>query len=424
MSNFRVTHTNSKKLLTRGAEIMLTVTKLDGLKPREKLYRVADSGGLCIEIHQNGARYWRYRYRFADKQKMLSLGAYPETSLKAARKKRDAARDQVEAGTDPSMKRKQEKLTARYTAENGFEAVAREWIKGRKNLAPATLEKLNWMLGTHAFPWLGVRPVSEITAPELLAVLRRVESMGKLETAQRLKQVCGQVFRYAIATGRAERDPSGDLRGALQTAKTRHHSSITDPVKVGELLRAIDGYEGNLVSVCALRFAPLVFVRPGELRRAEWQEMDLDAGEWRIPGERMKMRVPHVVPLSRQAVAILRELEPLTGKGRYVFPSIRSARIPMSEGTVNAALRRLGYDKDTMTGHGFRSMASTLLHEQGWKSDLIERQLAHGERNEVKAAYNYAEHLPERRKMMQAWANYLDGLKTGAKVLPINRKAT
>lgn len=403
---------------------MLTDTKLKALKPKEKLYRRADSGGLCIEVHPKGGLYWRYRYRFAGKQKMLSLGTYPAVSLKDARKRRDKAREQVETGTDPSMKRKQDRLTARYAAETAFEPVAREWLDSRKNLAKATRTKLEWMLTTHAFPWLGARPVSEVTAPELLAVLRRLESAGKLETAQRLKQVCGQVFRFAIASGRADRDPAADLRGALQTAKTRHHASITEPGRVGELLRALDGFEGSFVVKCALRLAPLVFVRPGELRKAEWQEFDLEAGEWRIPGEKMKMRVPHVVPLSRQAVEILRELHPLTGRGRFVFPSLRGPKSPMSSGTLNAALRRLGYDKDTMTPHGFRSMASTLLHEQGWKSAVIERQLAHGERNQVKAAYNYAEHMPERRKMMLAWAEYLHSLKVGAQVLPISRHST
>lgn len=294
-------------------------------------------------------------------------------------------------------------------------------MAGRGNLADSTRVKLHWLLESFAFPWIGARPISDITAPELLAVLRRVESLGKLETTQRLKRVCGQIFRYAVATGRAERDPSADLRGVLKTGKVRHRASITDPAKVGELLRAMDGFAGSLVVACALKFAPLVFVRPGELRKAEWAEFDLDAGEWRIPAERMKMRQPHLVPLSHQAVAILRELYPLTGSGRYVFPSIRSMARPMSENTITVALRRLGYTGDEMTGHGFRSMASTLLHEQGWPSDVIERQLAHAERNKVKAAYNYAEHLPQRRKMMQAWADYLDGLKGGGKVIPIKR---
>jgi len=402
---------------------MLTDTKLKAIRPHQKLYRRADAGGLCIEVHPNGARYWRYRYRFAGKAKMLSLGVYPDVSLAEARRRRDDARRVLHSGVDPSAQRKQEKLTARLSSVTAFEPVAREWLASRGRLADATRAKTEWMLETHVFPWIGKRPVGDVTAPELLAVLRRLESLDKLETAQRVKQICGQVFRYAIATGRAERDPAADLRGALKTKKTRHHAAITDPAKVGELLRAIDGFSGGLVVASALKFAPLVFVRPGELRKAEWSEFDLDAAEWRIPAERMKMRALHIVPLSEQAVAILRELQPLTGHGRYVFPSIRSPRDPMSENTVTAALRRLGYTGNEMTGHGFRSMASTMLHEQGWNTDVVERQLAHAERNRVKAAYNHAEYLPERRKMMHAWADYLDGLRAGASVVSIKRKA-
>lgn len=398
---------------------MLTVPKLRALKPKAKLYRVTDELGLAVEVQPNGSRYWRFRYRFAGKQKMMSLGTFPNTSLAEARAKRDDARKLLDNGTDPSAQRQLDKLTARMAEVTAFEPVAREWLAGRGKLAKATREKLEWMLGTHAYPYLGKRPIGEIAAPELLAVLRRVESRGKLETAQRLKQTCGQVFRYAVATGRAERDPSADLRGALQTTKTRHHASITDPAKVGELMRAIDGFQGQFVTACALKLAPLVFVRPGELRRAEWAEIDLDAAIWRIPAEKMKMREPHLVPLSEQAVAILRELEPVTGSGGYVFPGIRSTRKPMSENTINAALRRLGYGSDEMTGHGFRSMASTLLHEQGWPSNIIERQLSHGERDKVKAAYNYATHMPERQKMMQQWADYLDTLTAGRNVVPL-----
>ena len=403
---------------------MLTDTKLKALKPRGKLYRLADGAGLCIEVHPSGARYWRFRYRFAGKAKMLSLGVYPEVSLADARQRLEDVRRLLGCGIDPSAQRRQDKLTAQFAVVNGFEAVAREWLAGRGKLADVTKAKTRWMLETYVFPWIGKRPVGEVTAPELLAVLRRPESLDKLETAQRLKQICGQVFRYAVATGRAERDPSADLRGALKTKKTRHHASITNPAKVGELLRAIDGFSGGLVVASALKIAPLVFVRPGELRKAEWSEFDLDNAEWRIPAERMKMRALHIVPLSEQAVAILKELQPLTGHGRYVFPSIRSQRDPMSENTITAALRRLGYTGDEMTGHGFRSMASTMLNEQGWAPDVIERQLAHAERNRVRAAYNHAEYLPERRKMMQAWADYLGGLRDASgKVVPIKRKA-
>ncbi|MCG9033250.1 tyrosine-type recombinase/integrase [Laribacter hongkongensis] len=273
------------------------------------------------------------------------------------------------------------------------------------------------------FPWLGSRPVAEIDAPALLAVLRRIESRGAIETAHRAMQSAGQVFRYAIATGRAQRNPAADLVGALAPAIKQSFPTITDPTRIAELLRAIDGYQGTLPTLCALRLAPLVFVRPGELRKAEWSEIDLDGSTWIIPAERMKMREKHVVPLSKQAVAILRELHPLTGDGRYVFPGARTNGRPMSENTINAALRRLGYDKDTMTGHGFRHMASTLLNEQGWNRDAIERQMAHAERNQVRAVYNYAEYLPERRKMMQAWSDYLDALKAGTAAKPLLRVA-
>jgi integrase len=300
--------------------------------------------------------------------------------------------------------------------------VAREWYaKKLPTWAPTTAQKVIRQLEKDIFPWIGNRPIKDIAAPELLAALRRMESRGALELAHRMREYCGMVFRYAVATGKAERDSSGDLKGALAPVKTKHHASVTDPKKIGELLRAIDGYTGSFMTKCALQLAPLVFVRPGELRTAEWAEFDLDASEWRIPGEKMKMRDKHIVPLSQQAVEILRSIHPLTGSGRYVFPSVRTTVRPMSENTVNAALRRMGYEKNEMTGHGFRSMASTLLHEQGWPHEAIERQLAHAERNKVSAAYNYAEHLPKRREMMQYWADYLIRLAAGAKVLNIKK---
>jgi integrase len=261
------------------------------------------------------------------------------------------------------------------------------------------------------FPWLGARPIDSITPPELLSALRRIEDRGAIETAHRAHQNCGQVFRYAVATGRAGRDPSADLRGAIPPAKVKHHASITDVKELGDLLRSIEGYKGSFITKCALRIAPLVFVRPGELRKAEWIEFDLDNSEWKIPPERMKMRVQHIVPLAWQATEILRELHALTGNHQYVFPGARTNGRPMSENTINAALRRLGYQSSDMTGHGFRSTASTLLNEQGWNRDAIERQLAHAERDSIRAAYNYAEHLPERRKMMQSWADYLEVLR-------------
>ncbi len=302
-----------------------------------------------------------------------------------------------------------------------LEAVAREWhAKYARLWVPSHAEKIIMRLERDVFPWLGARSVGEVTAPEVLAVLRRIESRGAIDIAHRVHQNIGRIFHYAIATGRAERNPATDIRGALPPAKEKHHAAITEPKAVGELLRAIDGYQGSFVTQCALRLAPLLFVRPGELRKAEWSEIDLEAAEWHIPAERMKMRAVHIVPLSRQALAVLHELRPLTSSGHYVFPGLRTPTRPMSENTVNAALRRLGYGKDEMTGHGFQSMASTLLNEQGWHRDAIERQLAHGERDAVRAAYNYAEHLPERRRMMQAWADYLDGLKNGAEVVPLH----
>ncbi|MGH8578103.1 MAG: tyrosine-type recombinase/integrase [Gammaproteobacteria bacterium] len=396
----------------------LTDRAIRSAKPQEKPIKLFDGGGLYLLLNPNGSRWWRLRYRVAGKAKGLSLGTFPAVSLKQARVRRDEARKQLAAGIDPSAARKAQKAAA----ADSFEAVAREWhCKRAPGWAPGHADRILAALRKDVFPWLGTRGVREIQAPELLAVLRRIEARGAIDTAHRVLQNCGQVFRFAVATGRAARDPAADLRGALVTVRGSHFASITEPKAIGALLRAIDGYQGTFPVRCALRLAPLTFVRPGELRAAEWPEFDLDAAEWRIPAERMKMRAIHIVPLSAQAVGILRELHPLTGTGHYVFPSVRTPTRPMSENTVNAALRRLGYAKDEMTGHGFRSMASTLLNEQGWHRDAIERQLAHGERDAVRAAYNYAEHLPERRDMMQSWANCLDGLKSGAEVIPIRR---
>ncbi len=395
----------------------LTDTAIRNAKPGTKRNKLFDERGLFLLIAPAGGKWWRLKYRVAGREKLLSLGTYPEVGLKEARDKRDAARKLLAAGIDPGLARKAE----RSAIADSFEAVAREWhAKRAPGWAPGHAEKVMGRIERDVFPWLGARPVGEVKAPELLAVLRRIETRGAIELAHRAHQICGQVFRYAIATGRAERDPAADLRGALPPVKERHHAAITDPKAVGALLRAIDGYQGSFITQCALLLAPLTFVRPGELRKAEWPEIDLDAAEWRIPAERMKMRAIHIIPLSVQAVAILHELRPLTGSGRYVFPGLRTPTRPMSENTINAALRRLGYAKDEMTGHGFRSMASTMLNEQGWHRDAIERQLAHGERDAVRAAYNYAEHLPLRRRMMQGWADYLDGLKSGAEVVPLH----
>jgi len=398
----------------------ITDIALRNAKPGPKPYKLKDERGLFLEVRPNGGKWWRLRYFFAGKEKMLSLGVYPEVSLKDARERRDEARKQLASGVDPSAARKEARAICLQPAET-FEGMAREWhAKFKAAWTEGTAKSNITRLEKDIFPYLGSAPIKEVTAPDLLAALRRIEARGAEETARRVRVLCGQVFRYAVASGRADHDPSGSLRGALTPAKPKNFAAITDPREVAGLLRAIDSYSGSFVVLCALRLAPLVFVRPGELRHAEWAEIDLDAAEWRIPAHKMKMRDAHFVPLSKQSVAILRAVHPLTGGGRYVFPSERTTSRPMSENTILAALRRMGYGTDEMTGHGFRSMASTLLHEMGWDSDVIERQLAHAERNKVKGAYNRAGHLPERKRMMQQWADHLDALKAGAKVTPLH----
>ncbi len=399
----------------------LTAQEVRNAKPRDKVYRLYDEKGMYLEVTPAGGTYWRLKYRFDGKEKRLALGVYPAVSLADARKRRRTARSLLDRGVDPSAAKATKVADASAAAES-FEVIAREWFdKNAPRWAKSHADKIIRRLELNVFPWIGRDPIAKIEAPELLAVLRRVESRGALDTAHRTMQNCSQVFRYAVATGRARRDPTQDLRGALAPVKHEHYASVRDPKEVAALLRAIDGFSGTLPVRCAIRLLPLVFVRPGELRMARWAEFYLDVAEWRIPAERMKRRVPHIVPLAEQAVAILRELEPLTGRGELLFPGIRDRKKPMSENTINAALRRLGYERHQMTGHGFRSIASTLLNEQGWNRDAIERQLAHAERDSVRAAYNYAEHLPERRLMMQAWADYLDGLKRGADVVPIRQ---
>lgn len=404
----------------------LTDIKVRNAKPGEKDIKFFDGGGLFLLVTLRGGKLWHFKYRFDGREKKLSFGTYPEVSLAEAREKRDAARKQVAAGIDPGEARKAEKRTGSEKAANTFEAVAREWHARQKGVwteghAIRTMQRLE----RDIFRCIGARPISEITAPELLSVLRRIESRGAHETAHRARFVCGQVFRYAVATGRAERDPSADLKGALTPLKTKHHAAITDPKEVAALLRALDSYKGSFVVKCALQLAPLVFVRPGELRQAEWAEIDLDAAEWNIPAERMKMKQAHLVPLSDQAVVILRDLQGLTGNSRYVFPSGRSFARPMSNNAVNAALRRMGYGTDEMTGHGFRAMARTILDEVlQVRPDFIEHQLAHAVKDPNGRAYNRTAHLVERRNMMQVWADYLDGLKAGAKVLPLKRQKT
>jgi len=398
----------------------LSDTAIRNAKNKEKPYKLHDEKGLYILVNQAG-KYFRFDYRFGGKRKTLALGVYPDLTLKDAREKHAEARKQIVNGVDPAEFKKITKTIKAERAANSFEAVAREWFTKQATVwAESHSSKIIIRLEQDIFPWLGGRPIAEITAPELLAALRRVESRGVIETTHRLRTICGQVFRYAISTGRAERDPAADLRGALQPAKTRHYSTITEPSKIGELLRAIDGYTGTFVVKCAFRLAPLVFVRPGELRQAEWAEIDLDAAVWNIPAEKMKMKEPHLVPLSSQAVTILRELQPLTGSSRYVFPCGRSFARPMSENAVNAALRRMGFEKSEITGHGFRAMARTILDEVlQVRPDFIEHQLAHAVRDPNGRAYNRTAHLPERRRMMQAWADYLDGLKVGCEVVPL-----
>jgi len=389
----------------------LSAVRVRDAKPREKPYKLFDERGLYLLVKPTADQYqgrlWRFRYRVNGVEKLLALGTYPDVSLKRAREKRDEARRLLADGVDPNVQRKTERAASTET----FEAVGREWLAHRaKTTAAITQQKATWLL-EQIFSDIGSRPIREVSAPELLAALRKIEARGHHESAHRAKQKCGQVFRYAIATGRTERDISSDLRGALVPVVSKSHAALTDPAEIGALLRAIDSYEGQPITAAALKLAPLVFVRPGELRGARWAEFNLDAGEWRIPGPRMKMGEQHIVPLSRQAVTILLDPQLLTGRSEYVFPSLLSATRPMSNNTINTALRRLGYMKDQMTGHGFRAMASTLLNEQGFPPDVIELQLAHVERNKIRAAYNRAQRLADRVQMMQAWGDYLETLR-------------
>ncbi|MDR3734169.1 MAG: integrase arm-type DNA-binding domain-containing protein [Acidobacteriaceae bacterium] len=389
----------------------LSNTAIRNAKPKQKTVKLFDERGLYLEVSPNGGKWWRLKYRFDGKEKRLSLGVYPDVSLKDARDRRDAARKLLADGIDPSVNRKLQKAAHADRAANSFEVVAREWFaKYFATWAESHSERIVRLFERDIFPWIGGRPLADVTAPEVLAVLRRIESRGALDTAHRALYNCGQVFRYAIATGRAAHDPSSDLRGALSPVKGAHFAATTDPKQVAEILRAMDGYEGSLVVHCALRLAPLVFVRPGELRRAEWADIDLEGAEWRYTVT--KTDTPHIVPLARQALAILRELHPLTGLGRFVFPSARSNQRPMSDNAILAAMRRMGISKDEMSGHGFRAVARTILDEVlGVRPDYIEHQLAHAVRDPNGRAYNRTAHLPERKKMMQLWADYLDKLK-------------
>ena len=404
----------------------LTDTAVRNAKPGAKPAKLSDERGLFLLVTSEGGKWWRFRYGFGGKEKLLSLGTYPDVSLAKARQKRDDARALLADGIDPSEHRKAAKVTRAGLAANTFEVIGREWYaKAMMDKAETTKQKLLRRLEVDVFPWIGARPVADIVPADLVRIIERIESRGAVDLAKRVHNAVGRIFKYAVTKGFASSNPaqSIDLSLILTQNSVQHHSSVTEPKAVGELLRAIGGFTGSFSTKCALRLAALVFVRPGNLRHAEWTEIDFDKAEWRIPAGKMKIPEQHIVPLSTQAIAILREIQPLTGHSRYVFASERGGGKPMSENTINAALRRLGYTKHEMTGHGFRSMASTLLHELGLPHAVIERQLAHGERNKVSAAYNFAEHLPERRKMMQQWADYLDKLKTGAEVIPLHGRA-
>jgi integrase len=397
----------------------LTAAKVREIKASKKPRRLFDERGLYLEVSPAGGKWWRLKYRFGGKEKRLSLGVYPDTSLKDARDRRDASRKLLADGVDPSDNRKAMRSTSLDRAANSFEVVAREWFtKFSSEWVPNHRANVIRLFERDIFPMIGARAVSDVKVPELLTMLRRIEARGALNTAHRARGSCSQVLRYAVATGRCERDPSADLRGALPPKKGGHFAATTEPSELAGILRAMDGYEGDLVVRCALRVAPLVFVRPGELRTAEWKDFDLDAAEWRYKVR--KTDTDHIVPLSRQAIGILREVQPLTGNGRFVFPGARTDKRPMSDNAILAAMRRMGINKQEMTGHGFRAVARTILDEVlGVRPDFIEHQLAHAVRDPNGRAYNRTAHLPERRKMMQEWADYLDKLKAGAEIVPI-----
>lgn len=398
---------------------MLTAIAIRALKPAAKPYKVADGKGLYILVQPSGALLWRFKFRFRGIEKKLSLGRFPDVSLQDARKLRDEARDKIESGSDPAAERKLAELAARKAAANTFKLVADEYIEKmeRECKSPATLKKARWFCDLLDRD-IGHRPISEVSPHELLAAIKRIERKGHHETAQRLRAFAGRVFRYAIATLRADRNPADVLRGALTVPQVRHHSAILDPTLVGKLLRAIDGYEGRVETRLALQLAPHVFVRPGELRTAEWSEVDLEASLWRIPGEKMKMKEPHVVPLSKQSAELFRQLRDLGNPGPFVFPALHTSKRSMCENTLNTALRRMGYDNDEMTSHGFRAIASTFLNESGlWHPDAIERALAHRERSAVRAAYHRGTHWSERVRMAQWWSDHLDFLRDGAEII-------
>jgi len=391
----------------------LSDTAIKAAKPLpDKPFKLPDEKGMYLFVHNNGSKYFRLDYRFNGKRKTLALGIYPETTLKHAREKRDSARKQIAEGIDPSEYKRAVKSSKATQSSNSFEIIAREWGSKKVNDWENKTNRAKRMLERNIFPWLGTMPITDILPIDILTCLRRVEDRGTIETAHRTLQICGQIFRYAVATSRVNRDITPDLRGALPPAKGQHFASITDPKDVAELLRAIDSYTGSLSAICALKLAPLLFVRPGELRAAEWAHINFDDREWRFFVS--KTKTEHIVPLSKQAIAIFQELHPLTGHGRFIFPSERNPRGDrcMSENTLNAALKRLGYGKNMMTAHGFRAMARTILDEVlEYRVDFIEHQLAHAVKDPNGRAYNRTAHLPARHKMMQHWSDYLDNLK-------------
>ena len=398
----------------------LSALAVERAKPREKSYRLKDDDGLYLEVKPSGKKYWRLRYWIDYKENRMALGEYPLVSLGEARERRDEKRRLIKDGVDPVTAQKEAKAAASLSAANTFESVAHEWIAHRAEGVDAKTNDANLRrLEMNIFPFIGSRPITEITATEILACLNRVNARGAKEVAKRVRVICSQVFRYAIAVGKVDRDMAADLKGALPPRQKQHRATLTDTKEVGQLMLDIENCKASHVVHCALRLAPLVFVRPGELRQAEWPEFDFESAIWRIPEKRMKKvknsQFQHIVPLSRQAMAILEEVRPVTGQGKYVFPSSRSFSRPMSENTLNVALRRMGYEKAEMCAHGFRGMASTLLNELGWNFDAIEKQLAHMPRDQVRAAYNHAQHLPTRKEMMQFWADYLTELKEKAR---------
>ena len=399
----------------------LTEMTIRSAKPRAKIVKLSDGGGLQLWITPDGAKRWRLAYRYAGSQKTLAIGVYPATGLRDAREAKERAKRLLKKGIDPGQHRRAENTNRAAAHTNTFDAVAAELLekKRRERKADRTIVKFKWFMSL-ARPGIGSRPITEISAPEILAILRPIEARGRHETAKKLRGAIGQVFRFAVATGRAQGDPTGALKGALAAPVVNHRAAIIEPKAFGGLLRAIANYDGGPETRAALELLALTFVRPGELRAAEWAEFDLDAGVWAIPGEKMKMKRPHRVPLAPPAVTILRRLLTITGQGKYLFPSVRSVSRCMSENTINAALRRMGFAKDEMTGHGFRAVASTLLNESGkWNADAIEAQLAHVENDAVRRAYHRADYWTERVSMMNFWADCLDELRDGRKVILI-----